>query len=47
MLPVNPDVSPEMRQAATPKHAVSINAVTSKSMQENWLTSCSATSLEF
>ena len=48
MLPVTSYAPPETRQAATPKHAVSVRAVTSKSVQENWLTiSYSATSLEF
>jgi len=40
MLPVTSDAPPEIRQAATPKHAVSVRAVTSKSVQENWLTHC-------
>jgi hypothetical protein len=39
MLPVISDPSSEMRQAATPKNAVSIKAATSKTIEENWLTS--------
>ena len=38
VLPVTLSPPPETRQAATPKHAVSINAATSRSTQENWLT---------
>lgn len=38
MLPVTSGASPEVRHAATPKHAVSVRAVTSKSVVENWLT---------
>jgi hypothetical protein len=37
VLPVTSGPSPETRQAATPKHAVSIKAATSRSIQENWL----------
>jgi hypothetical protein len=38
VLPVTSSSPPEMRQAATPKHAVSVKAATSRSIQENWLT---------
>jgi hypothetical protein len=38
VLPVTSSPSPEMRQAATPKHAVSIKAATSRSIQKNWPT---------
>ena len=37
-LPVTSSSPPEMRQAASPKHAVSIKAATSRNIQENWLT---------
>ncbi len=37
VLPVISGSSPEMRQAATPKQAVSIKAATSRSIQKNWL----------
>jgi hypothetical protein len=38
MLPVMSDPSSEMRQAATPKNAVSIKAATSKIIEEKWPT---------
>jgi hypothetical protein len=38
MLPVISDPSSEMRQAATPKNAVSIKAATSKIIEEKWPT---------
>jgi hypothetical protein len=46
MLPVTSDVSSEIRQAATPTHTVSVRAITSRSTEENWLTSYSATYLD-
>jgi hypothetical protein len=38
MLPVMSEPSSDVRQAATPKNAVSINDATSKIMEEKWLT---------
>jgi hypothetical protein len=38
MLPVTSGRSSEMRQAATPTHTVSISDVTSRNINENWLT---------
>mgnify|MGYP003547245403 FL=1 len=38
MLPVISEPSSDVRQAATPKNAVSINDATSKITEEKWLT---------
>ena len=38
MLPVMSEPSPDVRQAATPKNAVSINVATIRIIPEKWLT---------
>ena len=47
VLPVTSSRSSEVRQAATPTHTVSISDVTSKNINENWLTLGPATSMQF